>query len=967
MYPLLALCLFALRAAAQDECAACTDADCAIIESVKIGEACVDELCVAGAPVAGGDNDACTREELVDGVLVSVRIKDCCRAESNDCADFLPSSCHVSECVLAAEGDTHGYCRHERVLGCCACDQDCPERPCFEAQCVAASPQHAATLLKFSEQEPTRMTPANSVSETAAGKMCEYTPIEDCCLRSTGAPADGGEEDGFSCDSRAPEGTFGICDKNCECQFIPTLEIECRTNEDCRVDEEEDGGEGGEEPPAEEGGESLESLWRRTQPGDRAPKRSAHKKKKYHRRKSGPCIAPVCSPQGLCIEEFDSLFDGDADGVTCVLDCDDQDPAKGAFTYCAEGGDEYNADGDAFAKCGAPVERLCLEGDAPACPEPEQLVVAREDVVQSVHNAKLLVLRYNCDCCDDFDGLDEPALCARDADGEGTFACGTNSAACVPQRDGGTAPPPLKPHKDDEHEHEHDWHKYKAPWHHDSATPPPFDPAAADAACQAWAAAEELDDPEQFIAISSDELEEQCDECDNNPDLLLAETTCFWDGDGDDSAHCSADVASLEECCAQILDLSTAPTPLINFCVCLNEDGADADSCAADDDNQIPILFDQCFCPPDFSDDPGETIDECGEDASGQEIVRCYKDVDQDCFANCEQPQDICVPTELAPEEACKERGEIYLGDEPVSLPDPRCDCNDKNFKERQLVACLRDEDQDGFVGAECAEKCSIDDKCPEGYKPLSDFGGEAQRKRAGTPRLPPFSPQLRRLQKLTGATTATVRNVEHLLNKRHAPWKHYNKAKCDPLPANEHQQCPDEPQLIELIGAETIDCCDKDKYAYPDSPYFLYEPTKCADDDFDFNCNGTPEKAYQCSTEQPTLDDSGRSIFTTSDDELLFEFTEVGTLGHCGSDGTPLFGWLPESAAPANRKRQSTTIATPFGCNADTITDVVVDSDTNLFVTSPATGQCATAVVGCVEQNDKWHEDCEICIATEQ
>lgn len=758
---LFVLCLAALAAAqnAAEQCGACTDADCEVIESVKIGEACVDELCVQGAPVVGGDNNACTREELVDGELVSVRIKECCRVGSNDCADFLPSPCHVSECVVEDEAATHGYCRHERVLGCCACDQDCPERPCFEAQCVAASPAHAATLLKFGDGAPARMTPANKiehrVSETAAGKMCEYTPIEDCCVRSTGAPQDGGEEDGLSCDSRAPEGTFGICDKNCECQFIPTLEIECRTDDDCRVDEDE------EEPPAEEGdGDgSLEALWRRTQPGDRAPKKR-RPKKKYHRRKSGPCIAPTCSPQGLCIEEFDPTFDADGDGVPCSTDCDDQDADKGAFTYCAEGGDEYNADGDAFAKCGAPVERLCLAGEQPACPEPEQLKVDRTDVVQSVHNAKLLVLRYNCDCCDDFPGLDEPAICARDGDADGAFECGSNSTACVPQRAGGTAPPPMKPHKDDEPKWDNKADKWGGRWKkhqdddddddHMSPTPPPFDPEAANQACRAWAAEEQLEDPEEFIALQPEDLEEQCDECDDNPDLLLAETTCFWDVDKDNSAHCSSDVESVEECCTEILEgeqANTQPIVLINFCECIKTE--DAETCGAKEDHQVPVLFDQCFCPSDFSDDPGDTIDECGDDPDGQQLVRCYKDVDQDCFADCARPQDICVPYDADPEKACQKRGEIYLGEEPVDEHDPRCDCNDKNFKERQLVACLPDEDHDTFPGADCAEKCSYDGKCPAGYIPLSNYEGDELRKRAGKSavspaRAPSLTPILR-------------------------------------------------------------------------------------------------------------------------------------------------------------------------------------------------------------------------------
>jgi len=958
MFRLLALCLVAL-AAAQSECGACDDADCAIVESLKIGEACADALCVDGAPVAGGDNNACTREELVDGELVSVRIKECCRVGANDCADFLPSPCHVSECVVAAEGDSHGYCRHERVLGCCACDQDCPERPCFEAQCVAASPAHAATLLKFADDAPARMTPANALehqlSETAAGKMCEYTPIEDCCLRSTGAPQDGGEEDGLSCDSRAPEGTFGICDKNCECQFIPTLEIECRTDDDCRAPEDDDEMEAGEPEGEAEGegegeGVSLESLWRRTQPGDRAhKKRRRRRKPKHHRRKSGPCIAPVCSPQGLCIDEFDPTYDADGDGVTCAVDCDDQDADKGAFTYCAEGGEEFNADGDEFAKCGAPVERLCLAGDEPACPEEGQLAVNRTDVVQSVHNAKLLVLRYNCDCCDDFPGLDEPAICARDGDEDSAFECGSDAAACVPQRMGGTAPPPMKPHKDDD-----------APDAQDGKMmPPPVDPEAADEACRAWAAEEQLDEPDEFIALQPEDVEEQCDECDNNPDLLLAETTCFWDGDGDNSAHCSSDVASLEQCCTQILEgenANTQPTVLINFCECLKT--GDAETCAAEPQNQVPVLFDQCFCPPDFVEDPGETIDECGADSDGQQLVRCYKDIDQDCFADCSAPQDICVPFDAEPEAACHARGQIYLGDEPVDVHDPRCDCNDKNFKERQLVACLPDADGDTFPGAECAEKCSYDGKCPDGYIPLSNYEGEELRKRAGKLRAAAHASARR--------SRAAVRNVEHLLGKRHAAGKFggKNKHKCDPLPANEHQQCPATPEdVIEVVGIELIDCCDIDSVANPDSTAFLFEPTRCAADDFDFNCDGAPQKAYQCSAAEPTRDEYGRAVFTEADNPLLLPFTAVGALGRCESDGTAVHGWLPEASAA--RKRQTAVIEVAFGCDNDKIVDAVVDND--ILVSSPATGQCGTALVNCVEQNDIWHEDCEICIAVEQ
>lgn len=216
------------------------------------------------------------------------------------------------------------------------------------------------------------------------------------------------------------------------------------------------------------------------------------------------------------------------------------------------------------------------------------------------------------------------------------------------------------------------------------------------------------------------------------------------------------------------------------------------------------------------------------------------------------------------------------------------------------------------------------------------------------------------------------MRNVERLLGKRHAPYHyHYggkDKSKCDPLPANEHQKCPATPQeVIDLVGIELIDCCDIDSVAYPNSQFFLFEPTRCASDDYDFNCNGTPEKAYQCSTDEPTRDEYGRAVFTEADDPLLLPFTAVGTLGHCESDGTPFFGWLPELSSGARKRQATIEQQVPVGCTSINIIDIVVDSDTDLIVESPATGQCGEAMIGCVEQNDKWHEDCELCIATEQ
>jgi len=151
---------------------------------------------------------------------------------------------------------------------------DCPPAPaCHDVECVV--PQIAKR---------------NTVHEYAGD--CTYTRqnISECCMTSDEC-----------CEYAAPH-QVGICDKNCTCQFVSSLQ--CRTDDDCA---------------------GLHSS--------------------IVCRAQGPCFTPMCEA-GLCQCHNGTGLDLDDDGVPCPDDCDDTDPYITTELTCVR-----DRDNDHFPDC----------------------------------------------------------------------------------------------------------------------------------------------------------------------------------------------------------------------------------------------------------------------------------------------------------------------------------------------------------------------------------------------------------------------------------------------------------------------------------------------------------------------------------------------------------------------------------------------------------------------------------------
>ena len=175
----------------------------------------------------------------------------------------------------------------------CDTSYDCPKAECWEGECV---------LL---------------VGGSSGAGSCHYTrePITECCLNSD------------ECCEFADEFQTGICDKNCTCRFIPSLQFQCTRDKHC----------------------------------DRFRTAAAC-------RAQGECYLPVCD-HGFCECINAEGMDTDGDGVFCPEDCDDTDPNVSKEVTCFP-----DADKDQWPSCPEPmpVRRKPLPGECRTfCVEPD--------------------------------------------------------------------------------------------------------------------------------------------------------------------------------------------------------------------------------------------------------------------------------------------------------------------------------------------------------------------------------------------------------------------------------------------------------------------------------------------------------------------------------------------------------------------------------------------------------------------
>ena len=341
----------------------CNDAECSIVEKLKVGSLCADDLCVGGAPVIPGNVDPCKSTGLdSQGRVVSVSIRDCC-SNSTDCARFQPHPCYHSQCIRET-GSEFGSCLHQALPAgqCCAQSTDCPVLACQTVECVnVTSPATASVRVKRSDGNFHKIF-ANEAVLSLTG-VCNYTARSNvtCCVSSS--------------DCNCPVDTEPVCELPGVCKCLSTCRNECGVDSDCPTLDED------------------HPHWA-----------------------ANPCITNRCI-MGFCRPVKDENADKDRDGIKCKLDCDDNDPNNGTALFCTvENATTVDVDGDGIARCGAEVNRTCAGRCAAG-----KVEVPFADLSRAIFFDNNFVDK-NCDCCDrNASGIDVKIFCGVNNDSDSLF------------------------------------------------------------------------------------------------------------------------------------------------------------------------------------------------------------------------------------------------------------------------------------------------------------------------------------------------------------------------------------------------------------------------------------------------------------------------------------------------------------------------------------------------------------------
>ena len=769
----------------------CTGADCEITEALKVNSLCATSVCIGGEGVAPASDDGCYNVALVDGVKVKAKIPGCCQ-EDTDCS---AAACTQVECKKK-QGELYGECIASRLPAkdCCTCKADCPPQACMTVQCVA-NDDNAPVLVKRSDGAHQMSSHHNSVMNTP-GK-CVYTPVKDkkCCDVS---------EDCNTAPNACPEGQQGICDGAKVCQCIASCKNECAKDEDC--------------PPID----MSNPNW-----ADKT------------------CWINACV-RGFCQPKRDTEIDQDGDGVKCGVDCDDSVETGAAFgetIYCTIGTKaEVDTDDDGFVRCGTEVEALCVAPDA-ECPD-DRVKVPKENLGPESWEKGHFTVVKNCDCCDQNKNTEHPdseQFCAIDKDKDGTFDC-LPSAKKSSGGKGGR-------HGSDDDDDDDDCvckQKFCVVVVGDPATDDDRDKA-----CQ------EALNNDGAVAISGKDKAEPCgDECPDDKDAQEKLPYCpasVFDSNNDELTVCKVDPsfsgqspdevsAQLFACCAQIATILSGPSAdkakyqkFGDCCDTLTFPFTEYTTPECSADSQ-PFILDVCEC-----DETRPDSTDCG---TKDRKITCVYDRDGDCYFDCKNPKTTCVdlPTKITPDQ--KRKCGIELNTAPTDLTEEQlccieglktsntatdeqsaegyCDCNDADKEAHQLIACYKDEDQDGFPfcdknnDPQCTQVCKA--KCPAGFLGTSQLPCAGDRKRqAGS--------SLQDVQKVAASHEWFNSNDKP---KRRNPC---HDKKCDVVQQTIDETCADSgaDACQGESGPLRCDCCDKDCVAFPGSLYASGSKTQCA------------------------------------------------------------------------------------------------------------------------------------------
>lgn len=947
----LATLAAAQNATGNATCAACDGPNCVITESIKVGSMCADQLCVNNRIVVGGDGNPCTHEERdsATGQLVSVTLDNCCRVDS-DCAQFRPNpvACFTSVCTRATTGAVRGHCTHTEKSGCCTCDADCKPMACMTATCDCRTPGQTILTAEF----------AFVKHATTEDRVCTYTQIQNCCLRSTSTDAG----DTFACNNMPICNTHetAICDKACQCICLKEIEHDCETDADCNAPDN-----------------STAATMPRARNTGRPFGGPREEPKRRHPRSADRCAHLVCSPSHLCVPDKNDEFDGDGDGVPCRRDCDDTNANVTSFAYCAREGvpgdvRKFNRDNDSCVACGAPVDRFCANNctafvanstfpNGTANPVPIRYIQVNESSVCERNGAK--VVCFDCDCCDaNPGGCDAPGFCGRDADRDGIPFCPVQAACLLAEN--------RTRHTDDDSSESSESHRSRrsrrgSRFDSSDDSEPTFDFAAPvnDSRCVQWATVNGIEDPDEFIVVEPGQVTPDtqfCETCETRPGQELGTLTCHIDTDGDGRTDLSCPGAtSLQTCCDQIDNAPNAPQAVKDCC-----NTVVGNNCTM---GKLPITFNQCECGPDLI--VGDEPDECPEDPTGFFQHDCYADFDGDGLADCSKKTTICSRIE-DPEEACADAGAIFIED-PVGSPpfttNDQCDCNDKDPHSSQWVACLADRDNDGFSTCNCTLRCG---ECGKGFVPANVT--------QHTPS-PPWGGKDRKR-----ALSDTKDLLANYPAARGGEWKHEKGGKWDGTTKTttstktrrpkHHEKCPSQ-QVIDKTC--TPDCCDSDLFAFPGSTFASENPIKCPPTagrpSHDYNCDGINDHFGGCGKQVQTANTGSRNIRkSTNNDVHHIDTSGNEWLGTCHETGSPCtlhFGASPEAPNGVRLQKRAEPDDIALECvSADNVVITGTGATLNVFSAWLSYGKCTAFIAACTGDTDsECHEDSDRCVVIGQ
>lgn len=981
---LLALAALGRGQILEPACAACEGTACEVMDNVRVNKLCASELCVDGDPVVVGDGDPCTSDDLVNGVRVSVPIKDCCASQA-DCEQWMPDVCYESKCIKLPESNsTHGVCVHTAIANCCASEEDCAPRACQTVTCQENEGENQVTFTKLKSSDA-HFTQLDKRQQTISSPgRCVYEDAltsDGCCTESSDCVPEAGQE----C----------FCDAGNKCVCLSTTQFECVKDVDCQ-----------------------------------APSMELNKC-----RAKGRCFEQVCD-RGFCTCKPDFDKDSDTDGVCCRDDCNDLDPAVKEPIFCTVlNGTVVNKDNDTFVKCGSVVEEFC----GLTCPPGRVKVNETQLDESSAHGKKKeLYVRWDCDCCDDNRNNtrpDEYVYCALDADRDGVPepVPKSNSTPAIDLTPPGCFDKVCVIQPTNLHN--------KSPKKGGKGFDVVVSDEIRDAQC-----AEFFNNPD-FVSVPPENQipDQQCDQCGENPDLITADDQCpvvVAVGDAKFSP-CSGtkDGTTLAECCTELL---LVPPPLPQgvpadaakwraCCASFNgdyPDTPDGTECDEVDGAAFPLELEQCGCEP--------TEPLC------ERPITCVPDKDHDWYYACEAPTTFCADPEwlelvndLAPAEAedklCRKmfKGENFAGMQKVTGDsedfgkDTFCDCDDTDKWVYQKIACFKDADGDGFPArpanvttcgsgkAQCEVMCKK--KCPKGYLGLDHKVGNSQSPncqgvgRAGNSKR--YADQLR----ATIAKSCGNKCGDNGHHDDEQTWfvedddsEHSDSSsetektsesshsstltKSTKTKSSEtHEHPPRRDESCDGLSCDKLDCCDKDKWTYPETtglPVFT-SPDVNACGNRDYNCNCENDTAIICGAE-PFYESGSTQIFKASDnDDDLLPLDQIFLTGiNAPSASNDLIGkcvfnedkaeckhqpgWSLEHVGGLDKKKRALSVSLMSACTA--VVKVVRDADTGVvkvYDAGDATkklrdfrpGDCAEWVEGCTEFDEMCSPDCEICV----